>query len=599
MQRFSRQIFIPIFMALGSMASTISAMATVVPAPETTPDQKLEALFAEDFERLMKEYPEWSTYRGRREYNDKWTDLSFEAIEVRKAYNHQLKTRLEAIDYTQLNSKNQVNYDLFAHRLNQSIAGQEFPDEYLVLNQLEGIHQSVDRLLQAMPRSTPEDFQMILKRLDALPVLVRQHIALLKKGLEENITPPQITLKKVPEQLDAVINPVFTENPLMGIFQNLPNSFSQRQSRTIQQQAQKTFTDKILPAFQELAEFFKEDYLPKARTEISFSSLPKGKAWYAHQVKMFTTTDKTPVQIHRIGLREVRRIRREMQNLAKESGFKGSFKEFQNFLMTDPQFFYDKEEDLLIGYRNIAKILDAALPRLFKTLPRTPYGVEAIPAHLASTAPAAFYRSGNIEAGRAGMFVVNTSNPKSRPRWEMEALTLHEGVPGHHLQLALAQEMEDMPEFRRYAHFTVYSEGWGLYAESLGQEMGIYKDPYSRYGRLTFEMWRSIRLVVDTGMHNLGWSREKALQYFIDNSGRAESEAQIEVDRYLVWPGQALAYKIGELKILELRQYAERRLGRRFDLRDFHHEVLKNGALPLDLLEANIKNWVASTRNAN
>ncbi len=328
------------------------------------------------------------------------------------------------------------------------------------------------------------------------------------------------------------------------------------------------------------------------------SDLPDGKAWYAYNVRSQTTTSLTPEQIHQIGLAEVARIRKQMDELIASTGFKGSFEEFLTFLRTDPRFFYDKPEGLLAGYRDIAKRIDPELVKLFGRLPRLPYGVIPIPSYSEKTQTTAYYDGGSLAAGRPGYFYANTYDLKSRPKWEMEALTAHEAVPGHHLQVALAQELEGVPEWRKHDGYTAFAEGWGLYAESLGPEMGLYKDPYSKFGQLTYEMWRAIRLVVDTGMHAKGWTRQQAIDYFKANAGKAEHDIVVEVDRYIVWPGQALAYKIGELKIKELRAHATRELGPRFDVRAFHDQVLGNGALPLDVLEANIKAWVGERKAA-
>ncbi|HYQ83225.1 MAG TPA: DUF885 domain-containing protein, partial [Rubrobacter sp.] len=326
------------------------------------------------------------------------------------------------------------------------------------------------------------------------------------------------------------------------------------------------------------------------------STLPDGEAWYALAVRESTTTDLTPRQIHDIGLAEVKRIRAEMDEVIRSTGFKGSFEEFLTFLRTDPRFYFEKPEDLVTAYREICKRADPELVKLFGRLPRLPYGVDVIPEYAAKSQTTAYYSQGSLAAGRPGMYSVNTYDLKSRPRYEMEALSLHEAVPGHHLQVSLAQEIEGIPTWRRYDDYTAYVEGWGLYAESLGEEMGFYKDPYSKFGQLTYEMWRAVRLVVDTGMHSLGWSREQAIDYFKANAGKAEHDITVEIDRYIVTPGQALAYKLGELKIKELRAFAEKELGAKFDIRAFHDEVLGRGALPLDLLEKNVRGWVAGRK---
>jgi uncharacterized protein (DUF885 family) len=336
--------------------------------------------------------------------------------------------------------------------------------------------------------------------------------------------------------------------------------------------------------------------VPRARTTIGLSALPNGADWYAHLVRRYTTTGMTPQQIHELGLSEVKRIRAEMDKVIAAVGFKGTFEEFSRFLRTDPRFFYDKPEDLVDAYRVIAKRADPELAHLFRTLPRLPYGVTPIPDYEAKSQTTAYYDSGSEAAGRPGTYFVNIYDLKSRPKWEMEALTLHESVPGHHLQISLARELPNLSEWRKHDGYTAFSEGWGLYAESLGTEMGFYKDPYSKFGQLTYEMWRAIRLVVDTGLHAKGWTREQALDYFKANAAKTEHDIEVEVDRYITSPGQAVAYKIGELKIKELRAYAEKELGPAFDVRSFHDQILGHGAVPLDVLEKNIREWVAGRK---
>jgi uncharacterized protein (DUF885 family) len=393
-----------------------------------------------------------------------------------------------------------------------------------------------------------------------------------------------------------------TEDPMKSAilepFTRIPESLPAPDRGRLTQEAVQVYQEQVVPSLRKLHRYLSETYIPGSRESIAMSALPDGQAWYAYNVKEITTTDLTPQQIHELGLSEVKRIRAEMDKVIASSGFKGSFEEFLTFLRTDPQFFYDKPEDLVTGYRDVAKRVDPELVRLFGRLPRMPYGVRPIPAYAEKSQTTAYYEEGNSDAGRPGYYSVNTYDLKSRPKWEMEALTLHESVPGHHLQISLAQELEDVPEWRKYQGYTVFVEGWALYAESLGEEMGFYKDPYSKFGQLTYEMWRAVRLVVDTGMHSMGWSRDQALDYFKKNAGKTEHDIVVEVDRYIVTPGQALAYKIGELKIKELRAYAKKELGDTFDVRAFHDQVLGNGAVPIDVLEKNVRGWVGERKAA-
>ena len=400
----------------------------------------------------------------------------------------------------------------------------------------------------------------------------------------------------MPAQVQAQIPDEPLASPLLVGFQNLAPTISGEEGLRLRAAAAKVYTATVRPAFQRLEDFLTKKYVPGARQTIAISALPDGARWYAWLARQQTTTDLTPRQIHELGLAEVKRIGVEMERVKNETGFKGTMSEFQVFLRTDPRFYFTDKEDLLRAYRDIAKRIDPELTKLFKTLPRNPYGVRPVPAYAEKSQTTAYYNPGSPDANRPGYFFANTYALNTRPKWEMEALTLHESVPGHHLQISLAQEMATLPEFRRNAGYTAFVEGWALYCENLGDELGLYTDPYSKFGQLTYEMWRAIRLVVDTGMHSFGWSRQQAIDYFKANAGKSEHDIEVEIDRYIVWPGQALAYKVGELKIKELRAFATRELGPKFDVRLFHDEILRNGAVPLSVLEAQIKAWVAEKK---
>ena len=442
-----------------------------------------------------------------------------------------------------------------------------------------------------MPTAGVAQYENVLARLEGVPTLVDQTIVLMKEGLAAGLTPPRVTLRDVPQQVRNQIVDDPRESPLLRAFARFPDSITADDGERLRDRAVAAYAVHVAPAYQRLYEFLVETYIPAARESIAMRALPDGEAWYSWSVRQYTTTTLTPDQIHAIGLSEVERIRAGMDAAIAATGFVGSFHDFARFLRTDPRFSFEKPDELLAAYRDICKRADPELVRLFGRLPRLPYGVKPVPAYAEKSQTTAYYEPGSPAAGRPGYFFANTYDLPSRPRWEMEALALHEAVPGHHLQIALAQEMEDVPEFRRHGRFTAFVEGWGLYAESLGAEMGFYADPYALFGRLSYEMWRAIRLVVDTGMHWLGWSRQQAIDYFKDNSGKAEHDIIVEVDRYIVWPGQALAYKIGEMKIRELRARAARELGDAFDLRSFHDLVLGAGALPLDVLEDRVARW--------
>jgi uncharacterized protein (DUF885 family) len=406
------------------------------------------------------------------------------------------------------------------------------------------------------------------------------------------VTPPAITLRDVPQQIRNQLVDDASKSPLLKGFVEVPATVDPLQAESLRKRAEQVYSQQVVPAYEKLLEFTENTYLPGARKTIAARDLPDGEAWYQNNVALMTTTDLTPQQIHEIGLAEVSRIRGEMDTIIESTGFEGSFEEFLYFLRTDPQFYHTSAEDLMREYRDISKRADPELTKLFGILPRTPYGVIEVPEYAAKSTTTAYYQPGSLKAGRPGYYFANTYALDTRPRWEMEALSLHEAVPGHHLQIAIQQELEGLPWFRQTPSYTAFVEGWGLYSESLGEEMGFYKDPYSKFGQLTYEMWRAIRLVVDTGMHYLGWSRQQAIDFFKENAGKTEHDIVVEIDRYIVWPGQALAYKIGELKIKELRAYAEQQLGDQFDIRAFHDEVLGRGAIPLSVLDANIRAWV-------
>jgi uncharacterized protein (DUF885 family) len=405
-------------------------------------------------------------------------------------------------------------------------------------------------------------------------------------------TPPKITFRSVPAQIGAQIVDDPLKSPLLDALRSFPASVSPADRVRLTQAAATAYTQKARPAFVKLREFLEHRYLPACRDTISVDALKDGAAMYAYNVRWHTTTGETPEQIHQIGLAEVARIRREMDGIIAQSGFKGSFTEFSTFLRTSPQFFFTDAASLLSAYRDISKRADPQLVRLFGRLPQLTYGVLAVPDAIAPAQVTAYYQPGSLAAGRPANMFANTYHLESRPKWEMEALTMHEAVPGHHLQIALAQELTGLPEFRKNSSYTSFVEGWALYSESLGAEIGFYTDPYSKFGQLTYEMWRAVRLVVDTGIHARHWTRQQAIDYFLANTPKTEQDIAVEVDRYMVWPGQALGYKMGQMKFRDLRASAERELGPRFDIREFHDLLLGQGAVPLDVLESRVMSWI-------
>ena len=557
---------------------------------------KLHALFSEDWQWSLEQYPEGATLLGDNRYNDRLTDFSLDAIERRKAHEREMLNRVQKIDRSQLRGQDIISYDLFLLDKKLTVEGHAFPTEYMPIDQMNGVQISFGQLAGSTPFRNTRDYDNYLARLAAFPKQLDQLIALMKRGVETKWVPPAVPLRSVPAQIEGQITQDPTKSPLFNPFAHFPPEVAGGDRSRLVESGKKVIGESLNPALKKLASFFKESYLPACRQDIATSSLPDGPAFYQYSIRRHTTTNLTSKEIHEIGKREVARIRKEMEEIVKKVEFKGSFEAFLTFLRTDSRFYYTRADDLVAGYSYIAKLADGKLPELFAELPRTPYGVRVIPDYEAPAQTTAYYQTGAADGSRAGLYMLNTYKLETRPKYEMEALTLHETVPGHHLQLARGQELRGLPDFRRNAGYTAYVEGWGLYAESLGSEMGFYADPYSKFGQLTYEMWRACRLVVDTGMHSFGWSRQQAIDFMKQNTAKTENDIVVEVDRYIVWPGQALAYKIGELKIKELRAKAKRELGERFDVRTFHNAVLDDGALPLDVLEARIGEWIAQQK---
>jgi uncharacterized protein (DUF885 family) len=572
----------------------VFSSALVAAEAEMNETEKLQTFFEEEWEYGLKENPIKATLLGDLRYNDRLGDSSIAAIERRQRHGVEALRQLESIDRSKLADSDKMNYDLYLENLTLRIEGHRFPWYLTPIDQMGGVQQGPPNVVRSLPFRNAKHYEDYLSRLSQLPAVVDQTIERMQEGLKQRITPPKITLRAVAEQIQAQIVSKVEESPFYRPFKNFPETVPLSEQARLSAAGKEAIEQSILPAYQKLHDFWVSEYYPNTRETIGLSSLPNGEQWYAFGVKVSTTTNLLPKEIHEIGLREVKRIRAEMDKIIKGSGFEGTREEFFEFLRGDPQFYYSKPEHLLAGYRDICKRADAELPKLFGKFPRLPYGVREVPEYSAPSQTTAYYHGGSLKAGRPGWFYANTYKLETRPKWEMEALAIHEAVPGHHLQIALAQEIEGVPKFRKHGHYTAFVEGWGLYSESLGEEMGFYNDPYSKFGQLTYEMWRAIRLVVDTGMHAFGWDRQKAIDYFKANAGKQEHDITVEVDRYIVWPGQALAYKIGELKIKELRKFATKELGDRFDIRGFHDTVLGSGAVPLSILEQNVKNYVAA-----
>ena len=573
-------------------------------ADQTEAAQRFRAFLAEDWKLWMQDYPEMATAVGFPGQNRRWTDESPAGFDRRVKHLRESLATLQQFHREWLPSSEQLNFDLYRELLETAVQGLPFGDDpmpfrgvtpanrWMPVNQMDGIQQGAAETLATMPHEKLSDYEDIIARLQALPAVVDQTSGNLQEGLKRGYTPPKITMRDVPKQITDLIPLDPLTSALLEPFTEFPPNFTAAERNRLTDRAKQIYANSIVPAFRTLNNYLVAWYIPACRENITASALPDGAAAYAFHVRWQTTTHLTPEQIHKIGLAEIKRIRGEMDQVIQSAGFQGNFHAFTEFLRTDPRFYYAQPDDLVNAYRIIVKKIDPELAHEFGKLPRLPYGVTPIPAFKAPSQTTAYYQPGAPSAGRPGTYFVNTYNLAARPKWEMEALSLHESVPGHHLQISLAQEMENVPEFRRHIGYSAFVEGWALYAESLGEDLGMYKDHYSKFGQLSYEMWRAVRLVVDTGMHSKGWTRQQAIDFFRENTGKTDQDITVEVDRYIVWPGQALAYKLGQLKIRELRTRAEKTLGNGFDIRSFHDAVLEEGAIPLDILETHMDAWL-------
>jgi len=555
---------------------------------------------AEDFHQLLDDHWEWkleanpleATYLGDKRYNDRWPDLRPETLQNEQKQLQTFLDQLGRIDLNELQGEDAVSYQLFERQLRMEIEGFQYGWHFVPFNQRGGI-QTANEIADQLSFKTVKDYEDWLTRLETFDTYMDQTIGLMQEGVDRGIVHAKVVMQRLPNQIRRQIVDDPRASLFWQAFRSFPNDFDEATRDRLEKRAETAITKAIVPAFRKLETFFNETYFPACFDEVGVRQIPNGQEFYAHRARLYTTTDLTPQEIHDIGLAEVARIRKEMEAIIREVEFEGSFGEFLEFLRTDEQFYYDDPNELFEAVQAVCKKIDPELIKLFGKLPRMPYGVRPIPESIAPDTTAAYYMEPAADGSRAGNYYFNLYKPDQRPIYTIEALSLHEAVPGHHLQIALAMELDNLPAFRRYGGYTAFVEGWGLYSESLGYDLGLYKDPYSRFGRLTYEMWRAIRLVVDTGMHSLGWSRQDAIDLFVKHTAKSRLDIENEVDRYISWPGQALAYKIGELKIQELRRKAEKKLGDHFDIRAFHDALLSHGAVTLDVLENLIDDWIA------
>jgi prolyl oligopeptidase len=575
------------------LAILVAPCLKQVNAQDAAVTKQFQDLLAEEWEFTLREAPTFASHLGDPRFNDRWPDVSLTAIEQRHQHRQETLARLEKIDKQQLSAADQLNYQLFRRDIAEEVEAFPFGWHLVPLDQRGGI-QTENELADQLPFRTVKDYDDWIARLKSFPIYMHQTMDLMWAGIRQRIVQPKIVMRRIPEQIKKQIVDEPVESLFYKPFKKFPDEIKAPDQERLRSAAQAAIREHVVPAYREFAIFFDQEYYPACFDEVGAWQLPRGQEFYAFRARQFTTTNKPPDEIHAIGLAEVARIRREMEQIVKDVKFGGSFAEFLSELRTDKKFYYDTPEELLSGYLALCKRVDPELTKLFKTLPRIPYGIEPVPQQIAPDTTTAYYRQPSADGYRPGTFFVNLYRPETRPKYEMEALSLHEAVPGHHLQLALQAELGELPPFRRYGGFTAFIEGWGLYSESLGKELGLYKDPYSKFGQLTYEMWRAIRLVVDTGMHHKKWTRQQAIDLFKENTAKTELDIVNEVDRYIAWPGQALAYKIGELKFKQLRDRAKKQLGDKFDIREFHDIVLRHGAVPLDVLEDIVENWLRS-----
>ncbi|MPZ19591.1 MAG: DUF885 family protein [Luteitalea sp.] len=559
---------------------------------------ELDKFYAEYWEELLRLDPIQATFIGDTRYNDQLPN--FLAADFRKRmhdFNAGWLKRAQALDGRTLDEQARLSYDIFVRNLERELETERFPDWMQPINQFYSVASLAVQLgsgTGAQPFREVGDYDNWLQRAQRLPNLFDQAIANMREGMARGVVQPKVLMQKVVPQLDAIIADEPEDTDFWGPIARMPPEFGDADGKRLTSAYRAMIGEHVVPAYRRLRSFIEDEYLPACRDTVALSALPDGDAWYAFNAKRSTTTDLTPAEIHRIGLKEVARIHGEMKQVMQQVGFKGDLAAFFEFMTTDRQFRFASENALLKAYNGLRARVEAGVPRLFSLLPKASFEIRPVEPFRAASAAGGEYQQPSEDGSRPGIFYVNTYDLPTRKTWDMENLFLHEAIPGHHFQIALQQELADLPRFRRFGIETAFVEGWGLYAESLGKELGIYTDQYQYFGRLQAELWRAIRLVVDTGLHDQDWTREQVIEYMIDNSATSKTQAVAEAERYIAIPGQALAYKIGELKLQELRRRAEQALTDRFDIKAFHAAALEDGSLPLDVLEAKIDRWIAA-----
>lgn len=591
-----------------ALAVTVAIAGAGLPASASTAEtaqaandkaQQLDRMYEQFWEEMLELNPLQATFQGDNRYNDQLPN--FLSADYRKRshdFTRRWLDKVQAVGSDGLRGQELISYQMFVRDAKGELEGEQFPGWMQPINQFGSLVSFSVQLgsgTGAQPFKTVADYDNWLARGERLPVLVDQAIANMREGMQAGVVQPRVLMVKVLPQLDAVIKDKPEDSLFWGPIQRMPEDFPEADRKRLTAAYRDMIADEVMPSFKRLRGFIADDYMPKTRETVGLDALPDGEAWYAYNVRQRTTTDLTPAQIHQIGLDEVARIQGEIGGVMKQVKFEGSLQEFFEFMRTDPRFEFKTEQALLDNYKGIEATIESNVPKLFSLTPKAPFEIRPVEPFRAQSAAGGQYNRPSEDGSRPGIFYANTYDLPSRKSWDAPDLFLHEAIPGHHFQIALQQELTNLPKFRRFGGETAFTEGWGLYAESLGKPLGVYDDPYDYFGYLQNELWRAIRLVVDTGLHSKHWTRGQVIKYMLDNSAESETQATAEAERYMAIPGQALAYKIGELKIQSLRAKAEKALGPKFDIRQFHAEVLKDGAVPLDILEGKIDRWIAAT----
>ena len=590
--KFGQFISVILIAAIVGIASNF-AYSYLSTEKKNADEIKFEEFLDENWETTLEKSPYFASLLGDKRYDDKVSSNSVADFYDNRDYEEYVLKVLDSINSDNLSEENQLNYRLLKLDYEVSLEGRKYPFFYMRLNQRGGVQDYYD-YGNRLNFTTESDYLNWFERVKGYTQNVKNSLINNREGLSKGYTQPRLVTEGVVSQIESLLDAEIDSHPYLRVFLGSNEVLGKDDAQELISEVKTYILEELNPAYQELATFLREEYLPQSRAGIGIKEVPNGREWYEYLARYHTTTDLTPDEIHEIGLQEVARIRSEMEDVMESVAWEGDFRSFLEFLRTDPQFYYETGEELLDAYRAMSKKIDAYMPTLFNKLPRAPYGVIPIPMESAPFTTTAYYNAPS--AGRPGYFYANLYKPETRPKYEIPVLTVHEAVPGHHHQISLAQELENVPNFRNYLSFTAFVEGWGLYSEQLGESMGLYEDPYDKIGQLTYDMWRAIRLVVDTGMHYKDWTRDDAINLFLENTAKTQQDIENEVDRYIAWPGQALAYKIGQLKIMELRDKAKAELGDNFDIRDYHDFILSFGSIPLSIMEEKVDEFIAENR---